>query len=502
MLIGRGVWWTSVPNNRTVVSLFSGAGGFDWGFHQAGFATQLAVEQDKNPVATLAHNLKLQIIPPHELTPNSRRVVVHGDIRAVDFRRVARLQPDVLIGGPPCQDFSVMRGRKREGTDGQRGTLYREFLRALMFLQPRLFVFENVPGLISANDGAAYQTIVGHFENLEEYRADGTAGGEVAPITPIQNYVLLFKGVVDAPVIGVPQTRRRLIIVGMRADIVGTHQGKLEEWQRQFEQVMLGAMGSFGHFPLTTLEIFEGQPLDTLDQRYCSIMNAYRSLVEQHSFPQVQQWHTQVWKNLTFNIVQDYYAAIGLDYKKDYEECAFNTAMSEHQALLSELGWLGKPVHSLECPNNTIPQLKQTVQDRMSHIPPGENAEFVDGTQWSVTNKEISFIYRRSYLLKPAWTVMAYGGGGTYGYHYERERQQLTLRERARIQTFSDDFLFKGVGVRAQIGEAVPPLLGKRIATIVADILDEVGDRRDTVVVQPACLICPPKHVEAAVPVM
>lgn len=85
--------------------------------------------------------------------------------------------------------------------------------------------------------------------------------------------------------------------------------------------------------------------------------------------------------------------------------------------------------------------------------------------------KNISFIYRRSDPLKPAWTVMAYGGGGTYGYHYERDRAQLTLRERARIQTFTDNFLFQSPHVRAQIGEAVPPLLGQRIAEVLKPVL-------------------------------
>ena len=70
---------------------------------------------------------------------------------------------------------------------------------------------------------------------------------------------------------------------------------------------------------------------------------------------------------------------------------------------------------------------------------------------------------------------MAYGGGGTHGYHYRRERSALTLRERARIQTFSDEFLFQGQHIRAQIGEAVPPLLGERIADVLRELLAVVG---------------------------
>jgi DNA (cytosine-5)-methyltransferase 1 len=146
------------------------------------------------------------------------------------------------------------------------------------------------------------------------------------------------------------------------------------------------------------------------------------------------------------------------------------------------MGWLGKPIRkqNFEDKTNSLPVLSGDVVARMSMIPPDENYEFVDGTPWEVVGKEISFIYRRAAPLKPAWTVMAYGGGGTYGYHYERNRAQLTLRERARIQTFTDDFIFKGKKVRAQIGEAVPPLLGKRIAENLLPLLEKIYQQEST----------------------
>ncbi|NJL54294.1 DNA cytosine methyltransferase [bacterium] len=466
-----------MTDKRTVVSLFSGAGGFDWGFRQADFITQLAVEIEAAPAQTLAHNLHLVTVTPDALASDSTGVVIHGDVQAVDFRRIAHLQPDVVIGGPPCQDFSVMTGHKRKGIDGRRGTLYREFLRALMFLQPAMFVFENVPGLTSANKGEAYKTILTKLQDLEQHRREVVSQAMDAPGNPVQNYVLLFNGIVDAPTLGIPQTRRRLIVIGIRADIISAKQESLTDWQQTFEQALTGKGSIFSRFPITTLEIFEGKPLNELGDVYKSIMREYESLVEEHCFPQVQQWHENVWQKLTLDVVQDYFAALSLDYQQEYDEQAFENAMQEHKSVLQELGWLHKPVHTLKCVSNNCPPQKQPVQDRMCQIPPGENAEFVDGTEWRVTNKKISFIYRRSYLLKPAWTVMAYGGGGTYGYHYQRNRQQLTLRERARIQTFPDDFKFMGVDVRAQIGEAVPPLLGKRIATIVHKVLTEVCGR-------------------------
>ncbi|MGC9021421.1 MAG: DNA cytosine methyltransferase, partial [Candidatus Methanodesulfokora sp.] len=98
------------------------------------------------------------------------------------------------------------------------------------------------------------------------------------------------------------------------------------------------------------------------------------------------------------------------------------------------------------------------------------------GTRWEVEGKGISLIYRRLHPLKPAYTVVAYGGGGTHGYHYERSRATLTLRERARLQTFPDSFLFSGskTEIRAQIGEAVPPLASRRLAEVLAEILEDL----------------------------
>jgi DNA (cytosine-5)-methyltransferase 1 len=109
----------------------------------------------------------------------------------------------------------------------------------------------------------------------------------------------------------------------------------------------------------------------------------------------------------------------------------------------------------------------------MRRIPFDENHEFVRGTKWEVEGRGISLVYRRLHPLKPSYTIVAYGGGGTHGYHYDRDRATLTLREKARLQTFPDTFLFSGskTEIRAQIGEAVPPLAAKRLAQALAEVL-------------------------------
>ena len=112
----------------------------------------------------------------------------------------------------------------------------------------------------------------------------------------------------------------------------------------------------------------------------------------------------------------------------------------------------------------------------MHHIPPSYNFKAVENTEWKVKGL-MSNIYRRIHPLKPSPTVIAYGGGGTGGYHYEYDRQGLTNRERARLQTFPDNYLFNGKTseIRAQIGEAVPPLSSYWIEKVVSDILSEIN---------------------------
>lgn len=468
----------AINEKYKVVSLFSGAGGFDWGFHLTEkFQTIFACEVLPQPAATLAHNLRLEVVSESHYTPTLETpIVFQGDVCNVDFSK-ASICPDVLIGGPPCQDFSVIRSKKdveRPGLNGGRGKLYVEFVRALMFLQPKIFVFENVPGFLSANGGLAIETVLDDIQNLEKKRVEvhQRDGNFQAPHQKIHGYHIVFSEVVEAPNLGVSQTRKRLIILGIRDDLIDTF--NIPKLGEQVKLALKGGKFSFVEFPMTCIEIFEGRPLPQLQERYAEIMGDYAALASNADLTKSAKWNEIVWSKLqTGDICYDYFLANGIEDTSSNRR-KYEIAMREHAKLLTEWKWLDKPVSELALSDHTsqLIKVKDTVSDRMRMIPPGENYDFVDGSSWAVVGKDISFIYRRAAPLKPAWTVMAYGGGGTYGYHYERERSMLTLRERARIQTFTDDFEFKGSGVRAQIGEAVPPLLGKRIAEQIIEILN------------------------------
>lgn len=114
-----------------------------------------------------------------------------------------------------------------------------------------------------------------------------------------------------------------------------------------------------------------------------------------------------------------------------------------------------------DAPNNELTKQSAKVVERLTYIKPGQNAftaDLPEHLRLNVKGAKISQIYKRLDPEKPAYTVTGSGGGGTHIYHYSEPRA-LTNRERARLQTFPDDYVFEGSkeSVRKQIGMAVPP---------------------------------------------
>ena len=172
----------------TVISTFAGCGGSSLGYKLAGFRELLAVEWDQNAVDTF--RLNFPDVP-----------VYHGDIAKLtgdECMKLAGINPgelDVFDGSPPCQGFSTAGKRK---FDDPRNSLFREYARLLKELQPRVFVMENVTGMVKGVMKQAYLTIIA------ELRACGyRARGEV----------------LNAMYFNVPQSRERVIIIGVRNDL-------------------------------------------------------------------------------------------------------------------------------------------------------------------------------------------------------------------------------------------------------------------------------------------
>jgi len=305
-----------------ILSLFSGCGGLDLGFVQEGFVVGWANDNDHWSCETYKRNFG-----PH---------IVEADVADIDFKQTPDC--DLITGGFPCQDFSII--WQRGGIETERGNLYRHFARAVSTKLPKAFVAENVRGLLTANKGRAIQQIVEDFQQVDDvgYRL----------------YVNLF----NFAEYGVPQLRKRVLIVGIRSDIP-------------------------------------------------------------YKFTKPQPTHNE--KN---------YVSAG-EALRDVEKVPYN---NEHM------------------------MIQERTRKIISLIPEGGNFNDIPKDSPFYVNGMISHVYRRLDRNKPSTTIIAGGGGGTWGYHYEEPRP-LTNRERARLFGFPDDFVFEGnfSQVRRQIGNAVPP---------------------------------------------
>jgi len=441
-----------------MATLFSGAGGLDTAFHESEkFNLVFANDVLDAPAQSYSKNYFHDIVSAEDFSKDSPiPAYVVGDVTKVKFEPLGKL--DCMIGGPPCQDFSVARGSGRTGINSassvkkkkevSRGRLYLEFVRAVEKTSPKFFAFENVPGLRSANEGLAHETILSDFSK--------------------KGYQILFNDVVNATRIGVPQARRRLIIIGARNDIAKKLSDNVLE---KTEKILSGKGSLLEKFPICAMEALEGKTVPELAEKYAETMKQYEGAEKETGTSAAGQWKKNTWDNLTFDPVEDYFF---LNDIKDGDKEDAGKAFSLHKKVLKELRF-DKSVSEKEFQDgsNEIPKEGGPVKERMLRIPPGQNHLFVKDTEWHVQGL-MSNIYRRTDPLRPAFTVLAYGGGGTWSYHYEKDRSMLTNRERARLQTFPDEYMFEGnrSQVRTQIGEAVPAQLGRKIAEVAEMVLE------------------------------
>ena len=213
-------------NNYTIIDLFAGAGGLSEGFVQAGFVPIAHVEMDKDACNTLrtrccfhylrANNqldiyykyLKGEIARetlygsvPKEVTNAVINVEISDDTINETFGKIKQLAKghkiDMIIGGPPCQAYSLLGRHRKEMENDPRTLLYLQYGKFFEEFSPKGFVFENVPGLLSAKKGE-------HFLNLQAYFNE-------------LGYKVHFK-MLNASDYGVLQDRRRIIIVGWHKD--------------------------------------------------------------------------------------------------------------------------------------------------------------------------------------------------------------------------------------------------------------------------------------------
>lgn len=179
-------------NALTSIDLFSGCGGLTKGFSMVGVRSIFASDIDENAAKTFCRNF------PD--TPFLCKSITDIEKNEVDELLAGKV-PDIIIGGPPCQGFSLANKRRNKIKDDPRNKLFYGFVKFINWYSPKAFVMENVKGLLSMQNGEVIKTIVEEFTNAGEF-----------------GYNVAYK-VLVASDYGVPQNRERVILIGYRKDL-------------------------------------------------------------------------------------------------------------------------------------------------------------------------------------------------------------------------------------------------------------------------------------------
>lgn len=354
-----------------VLDLFCGCGGLSRGFIDAGFTVSLGVDNDSMALKTFAFN--------HE---NS--VAMQLDLYNLDnvyeiknFFTKEKKSVDVLVGGPPCQGFSLAGPRK---VDDSRNKLYRAMVKTARELKPKVVVLENVPGFIQMYKGLVAEKVIKDFTEL--------------------GYKIKYQ-VLYAPDYGVPQIRKRVVFVGL----------------------------------LDSEEYFNYPVPKFTPEQYVTCEQAIGDLPALIDIVggKVQQYETDPLST----------------YQKERRKGS--DAIHNHEGTIHD----------------------EKTKKFIAMVPEGKNYKSLP--------EEYKGIYKyhealtRYHSQKPSPTINT---GHRSHFHYKWNRIP-TVRESARLQSFDDDFLFFGNKTQQykQVGNAVPPLLGRAVAEEIIKWLDNNNNR-------------------------
>lgn len=234
----------------TVISIFAGCGGSSLGYQMAGFRELLAIDFDRNAVETFKLNFPEVPIWQQDIKEISGQEILK-------FCKIKKGELDILDGSPPCQGFSTAGRRK---FNDPRNSLFMEFARLLDELQPRVFVMENVAGMVKGAMKQAYLEIIKTLRKCG-YRARGE--------------------IMNAMWFNVPQSRERVIIIGVRKDLeiepshpkpqgkpmtaqnaIGEMENNWSENKPEFQDLKQGK--SLYRYSSGTIRIYANRPIPTI----------------------------------------------------------------------------------------------------------------------------------------------------------------------------------------------------------------------------------------------
>ncbi|MEK6806627.1 MAG: DNA cytosine methyltransferase [Pseudomonadota bacterium] len=380
------------------IDLFCGCGGFTLGMQRAGFKCVAAVDMNPEAIATLRSN-----IPdlPHVLERNLRSLRPEELARLVGHERV-----DVIVGGPPCQGFST--ARQVDGANhgkrlilDRRRSLYRTFLRHVEYFRPSVFVMENVLGLRSAAGGAYFTEVQREARGLG-YRVHAQ--------------------IEDAWELGVPQKRRRQLIIGVRSDVPGYFPSELKAASSAMSRTMLGA--AIGDLPI--LRAGGGQ------------------MVRQYDL-----------KRRSGHLHRE---------GKPAENYLNNVAQVDRTARLTN--HLARP-HSAR-------DLRDFARLREGENAAGAMRDRSIRFEFPYDKSKFKDRYTRQSRSAACSTIVAHLSKDGLMFIHPTQNRSLTPREAARVQSFPDWFVFPPAQTHAfrLIGNAVPPLVAEAVGQEIRSFLE------------------------------
>ena len=510
------------PNSIPVIDIFAGPGGLAEGFgafrssRGDGYHIALSIEKD----AVACNTLRLRkFVRSFRTPPDGYRALLAGEMT---LERLLSMHPDeaaaadrqtwqatlgavpddqvnrriraalgemnspwALVGGPPCQAYSLvgrsrMRNTHPDFERDERHFLYREYLKIVARHKPTVFVMENVKGILSStNDGAGmFRRILTDLRRPGvalgntsmrglEYRLYGLAEDTSAPIEPDSDRVGEF--LVRAENYGVPQTRHRVFVVGVRADIDGhpeplvrsdrlrTVSDVLKDLPPIRSRISRGA-DSWADW-LATIEGIQSEawmkadPTTALGRAAVHAnavlggvrrkLSAGGAPMEYRSrpalSPELENWYKRGSREVTLHEARGHMR----DDLRRYFFAACYGAANDRSATLRDFPKELRPRHS---------NIRQAIEGDM----------FGDR-------------FRVQRASRPSSTVTSHlAKDGHYFIHYAADQcRSITVREAARLQTFPDSYFFTGNRTEQyhQVGNAVPPMLAKRVASSVYPIL-------------------------------
>lgn len=373
----------------------------------AGFKSLAVIDNDEWGIRTYTKNF-----------PKSEPVM--GDVRKHSVKKkIYDLGDiDVVVGGPPCEGFSVvgrvkiaslaregiwkLRNKKSGFIDDPRNVLYKEFVKIIKTVQPKFFIMENVPGMLSYRKGEIVQQIIQDFKSI------GYDNTDVA--------------ILSSELYGVPQKRKRVFFIGNRLGIKNvvpqpTHYDPLAKGNGMFHngKEVVTVWDAIGDLP----RIKAGEGKDEMP-----------------------------YKNGTFSDYQEW-ARKGFRQESRYVLHHVARAHTERDIRTFELLkkfrlWKNLPQYA----KNWYGYRDDAFEDKM----------------------------KRLYRNRPSWTVQSHLYKDGYVYVHPTQNRTITVREAARLQSFTDNFVFEGPRSQKfhQVGRAVPPLLAKAIAHEVKKILTSI----------------------------